>query len=56
MWKTIARLVRGGQTAERAVVQIQRVYRFNTSMGNKITEAMMCDKYTYPGGINPKLC
>ena len=54
MWKTIARLVRGGQTAERAIIEIQKAYGFNTSV-TRIIGVMICDKDMYPGGIQPNI-
>ena len=54
VWQTMARLVRGGRTAERAAIEIYRVYGHGTSV-TKIIEAMIRDKRLYPGGVHPSL-
>ena len=54
VWQTMARLVRGGRTAERASLEIRRVYGHRISV-TKIIEAMIRDKSRYPGGIHPNL-
>ena len=54
MWKAVARLVRGGRTAELAVIEIQKAYGFQSSV-TKIIDAMIKDKERYPGAIHPNL-
>ena len=54
VWQTMAQLVRGGRTAERAAIEIYRVYGHGTSV-TKIIEAMIRDKRLYPGGVHPSL-
>ena len=54
VWKTIARLVRGGRTAELAVIEIQKVYGFQLSV-TKIIDSMIKDKARYTGEIHPNL-
>ena len=54
VWQTIARLVRGGLSAEVAIERINRVYGYGSST-TKIIETMVKDKRRYPGGIHPNL-
>ena len=54
VWQTIARLVRGGLTAEVAIERINRAYGYSTSP-TKIMETMIKDKRRYPAGIHPNL-
>ena len=54
VWKTIARLVRGGHSVDRAIVLIQNAYGFKTSV-SKIIELMIRDRRTLPGDSNPGL-
>ena len=50
----IARLVRGGQTVQLSINQIQSAYGYNTSI-TKIIDALICDKDRYSGGVHPSL-
>jgi hypothetical protein len=54
IWKTIARLVRGGLTPEVAIDRIHRAYGYSTTP-TKIMWTMIKDKRRYPGGIHPNL-
>ena len=54
VWKTIARLVRGGLSAEVAIARINSAYGYSTSP-TKIMETMIKDKRRYPCGIHPNL-
>ena len=54
IWKTIARLVRGGHSVDRAIVLIQNAYGFKTSV-SKIIELMIRDRRTLPGGSHTGL-
>ena len=54
VWQTIARLVRGGLTAEVAIEQIYGVYGYDSSP-TKIMTALVRDKERHPGGLHPNL-
>jgi len=54
VWMVMARLVRGGRTAELAAIEIQKVYGFQMSV-TKIIDSLIKDKQKYPGGIHPNL-
>ena len=54
VWRTIARLVRAGLTAEVAIERIHRVYGYDTSP-TKIMWEMIKDKKRYQDGIHPNL-
>ena len=52
VWETIARLVRGGLTAEVAIERIYSVYGYDSST-TKIMTGMVRDKKRHPGGLHP---
>ena len=54
VWRTIARSVRAGLTAEAAIERIHRVYGYNTSP-TKTMWQMIKDKKRYQEGIHPNL-
>ena len=54
VWQTMARLVRGGLTAEVAIDRIHSVYGYDSST-SKIMTTMVNDKRRYPGGMHPNL-
>ena len=54
VWQTMARLVRGGLTAEVAIDRIHSVYGYDSST-SKIMTTMVKDKRRYPGGMHPNL-
>ena len=54
VWQAIARLVRGGRTAELAAIEIKKVYGFASSV-SKIIKEMIKDRHRHPGGIHPNL-
>ena len=54
VWHVLDHLVRGGRTAERAVLELRRVYGFKSSV-SKVIEALVKDKKRFPGGIHPNL-
>ena len=54
VWETIARLVRGGLTAEVAIERIYSVYGYDSST-TKIMTGMVRDKKRHPGGLHPNL-
>ena len=54
VWQTMARLVRGGLTAEIAIGRLHSVYGYDSST-SKIMTTMVRDKRRYPGGMHPNL-
>ena len=54
VWQTIARLVRGGLTAEVAIERIYGVYVYDSST-RKIMTSMVRDKRVHSGGLHPNL-
>jgi hypothetical protein len=54
VWQTMARLVRGGLTAEVAIGRLHSVYGYDSST-SKIMTTMVKDKRRYPGGMHPNL-
>ena len=52
--KYIARLTRGGHTAQTAIIQIQNVYGYHSSV-TTIVKRMVREKWMYQGGVHPNL-
>ena len=52
VWQTLARLVRGGLTAEVTIERLHSVYGYGSST-SKIMTTMVKDNKRYPGGDTP---